>query len=184
MAQIGKGGDIMRSKKSWSNEEVEFIKNYYNDHNAIELAEALDRSEEGVRYKIYTLKLTKQVELKALDENNKICTKCKKEQPKTEFSKNIRTKDGLKCWCKTCCSHSNALYKADKKNEKKKQELEEIKKQTASIMKRCTKCGELKAGGEFTFIYSRKRRESECSECAVKRKRNALLNDIKEGKQW
>jgi len=32
----------------------------------------------------------------------KICPKCGKEKPKSEFYKEKRRKDGLKCWCKEC----------------------------------------------------------------------------------
>lgn len=32
----------------------------------------------------------------------KICSKCGKELPVSEFSKNSKTKDGLQCQCKSC----------------------------------------------------------------------------------
>lgn len=42
----------------------------------------------------------------------KQCTKCKEWKNKSEFNKNNKTKDGLKCWCKDCT-------KADYFNHKK-----------------------------------------------------------------
>ena len=36
------------------------------------------------------------------DITTKICTKCGKAKPGTEFHKHARERDGLKCWCKAC----------------------------------------------------------------------------------
>jgi len=36
------------------------------------------------------------------DEKTKVCTKCGRELPLSEFSKHKITKDGLKNWCKSC----------------------------------------------------------------------------------
>jgi len=40
----------------------------------------------------------------------KICTKCKIEKPKTEFSKNKAKKDGLQVECKACVAAYHAYY--------------------------------------------------------------------------
>lgn len=37
------------------------------------------------------------------ENKTKICTKCKQEKSKIEFSKNKKSKDKLECWCKSCC---------------------------------------------------------------------------------
>ena len=34
----------------------------------------------------------------------KKCSCCQKEKPTSEFQKHKSKKDGLRCWCKSCCS--------------------------------------------------------------------------------
>lgn len=45
----------------------------------------------------------------------KVCAKCKRELPVTEFHRNKATKDGLQSHCKECAKH----YDANKKQQKK-----------------------------------------------------------------
>lgn len=40
----------------------------------------------------------------------KTCTKCHETKPKTEFSKNSKTRDGLQAWCKACQSAAYAKW--------------------------------------------------------------------------
>lgn len=43
----------------------------------------------------------------------KVCSTCKKEQPCANFSKKAKSKDGLNCQCKECCSKSFSRYYQD-----------------------------------------------------------------------
>jgi len=43
------------------------------------------------------------------DEKTKVCTKCGRELPLSEFSKQKATKDGLIPWCKTCVREYNVI---------------------------------------------------------------------------
>lgn len=43
----------------------------------------------------------------------KKCGKCEKQKNKKEFSKNVRTKDGLNAFCKECDSIKHRLNRAD-----------------------------------------------------------------------
>ena len=36
------------------------------------------------------------------DETTKVCTKCRRELPLSEFTKHKSRSDGLQCWCKSC----------------------------------------------------------------------------------
>lgn len=40
-------------------------------------------------------------------EITKTCTKCRRELPLSEFTKNKSRSDGLQCWCKSCRSELN-----------------------------------------------------------------------------
>lgn len=60
----------------------------------------------------------------------KICSKCKKELPISEFSKNKATKDRLNCYCKKCASRKVCDYVKSEKGRRKRKEyysLEYIK---------------------------------------------------------
>lgn len=174
----------MVKSKAWTEEEVNFLKMYFKDHSISELAEALERTEGSIKFKIEDLKLLKHEKLIPSSEDNKICSKCKTEKPKSEFSCNKKTKDKLNGWCKDCCNNSYKLYIQNKRIDKQKAAIERIKEETGKEMKRCTKCGELKPGTEFYFIHSRKGRESACIECQLKRKKNQAVERIKKGTYW
>lgn len=63
-----------------------------------------------------------------MDIQYKICTKCKKEKPLSEFSKDKSKKDGLKFWCKSC----DKQWRENNKDERKqylKDNTEKIKQQ-------------------------------------------------------
>lgn len=49
----------------------------------------------------------------------KICTKCKIEQPKTDFVKDKTSPDGLTCWCKKCRNSHNATWRLNNKDKMK-----------------------------------------------------------------
>ena len=45
-----------------------------------------------------------------IEELTKICTKCGRELPLSEFTKHKITKDGLNHWCKSCCNERNIIW--------------------------------------------------------------------------
>ena len=82
----------------------------------------------------------------------KICCTCKKEKPGDCFSRNKRSKDGYKEYCKECASIKTALYRESHKEQiresarksyhKSKQNAEEKTKQQESLSTRiCSVCG-------------------------------------------
>lgn len=49
----------------------------------------------------------------------KTCTRCKVDQPQTNFRKKARSKDGLHPWCKGCCKESEAATYANNPERRK-----------------------------------------------------------------
>ncbi len=62
----------------------------------------------------------------------KTCTKCKKEKNFTEFYKDKRKWDGLRCWCKSCQLEDNKKrefeYKQTRKDYRKTETYKQIKR--------------------------------------------------------
>ena len=57
------------------------------------------------------------------DETTKVCTKCRRELPLSEFTKNKSRSDGRQCWCKSCRSELNKtrVRETERENTKKKE---------------------------------------------------------------
>lgn len=52
-------------------------------------------------------------------EATKVCTKCGKEKPRSHFYKAKGTSDGLRYWCKECCSEASRIYRSTGEGQKK-----------------------------------------------------------------
>ena len=48
----------------------------------------------------------------------KECSRCHRELPESEFYKNISSKDGLQCWCKSCTNDYDKYVRPFKNKEK------------------------------------------------------------------
>jgi hypothetical protein len=105
----------------------------------------------------------------------KQCPQCKKEKPESEYGKDSKRVDGLKCWCKECCSRKNKQYYHN--TLKHKTYNREIPSE-----KKCSKCGEIKPSSDYR---SEKRNRdglySCCRECTNKRQRE--LYQLEENRQ-
>jgi len=44
------------------------------------------------------------------EELTKKCTKCRRELPLSEFTKDKTRRDGLECWCKSCSNEYNKIW--------------------------------------------------------------------------
>lgn len=69
----------------------------------------------------------------------KICTKCKKTKPISEFHKQKKAKDGYSYWCKECMKEYNKKYNQSHK----KQRQEYLEKNKEQIKKRSQKYGKI-----------------------------------------
>lgn len=77
----------------------------------------------------------------------KVCNKCGKEKPISEFSRNSRKKDGLQTACKECMAEYNRLhYQRNKEiySAKAKENVQNIREYIQSIKSqlKCSICGE------------------------------------------
>lgn len=83
---------------------------------------------------------------------SKTCTKCGEEKPLEEFSKNRKSKDGLRCRCKDC--------------EKQPQHLKKLVNHYPVASTKCSKCGKKKDAAEFYVAPTMKSGlSSYCKKC-------------------
>lgn len=93
-------------------------------------------------------------------EPTKYCQRCKTVKPVSEFNPSKDTKDGLRCYCKTCNNELNRQYTKQKK-EKHQEVQDEI-----PTYKICTKCGIEKPITEFNKDHKGKDgKRSQCRQC-------------------
>lgn len=74
----------------------------------------------------------------------KVCNKCGKEKPISEFSKNSRKRDGLQTACKECMAEYNRLHYQKNKEIYSAKAKENIREYIHSIKSqlKCSVCGE------------------------------------------
>jgi len=97
----------------------------------------------------------------------KLCTKCKKNKDETCFSKDSKSKDGLGCRCKECCSKYQKEL-AIKRNKKRKEET------LPDGMKRCanTGCNKILPLSEFESTTARRTEPTAwCTNCKASQKK-------------
>ena len=60
------------------------------------------------------------INTRTMETNNKtkICTKCGKELPISDFYRNVKTKDGLHNYCKTCFNEYKRIHRMNSKQQK------------------------------------------------------------------
>ena len=101
----------------------------------------------------------------------KRCRRCAKWKDESEFRKQSSSKDGLRCWCKSCeCEYINHYYRRNRKSVKKYYRYEQCHRLVNGVKeKRCRRCGKWKEESEFRKDLRRKDGlRYWCKECAVK----------------
>lgn len=63
----------------------------------------------------------------------KVCTLCEVEQSVNNFSKHKGYRDGLRSWCKECCTKTNAVHKANPVYKEKQKVYAKKKKQNDPV---------------------------------------------------
>lgn len=98
------------------------------------------------------------VEIIYTKENSKKCTKCLETKIYENFNKDKTKKDGYHSTCRECEKNSKRIYKENKINEMKKNNLQE---------KECFKCNKLQAVSEFTVhLYMKDGYSKNCKTCS------------------
>jgi hypothetical protein len=91
--------------------------------------------------------------------DQKRCSKCGSQKPRDEFGVDSATVDGLRVWCKVCCSNTQKSFYSDYKKQKGK---------AVPTSKKCCRCKSIKQ--EALFGKSRSSRDGLtyiCKQCAV-----------------
>lgn len=96
----------MRNMVSWTESEIQILKNHYFDASKRALCKILTRRTwEGIREKAVSLGLKrKRVSIAYRDapQGCKRCSACKQFKPLTDFGRNRSAEDGYSCYCKSC----------------------------------------------------------------------------------
>lgn len=109
----------------------------------------------------------------------KKCTVCKVEKELSSFSKYAKSKDGLKCYCKSCASEQNRKRREQKRDEinaknriwyeeSKKKKEERNKKALSQREKKCSYCEVVKPTTDF-YKRGNGGLYGECKECHNKK---------------
>jgi hypothetical protein len=99
----------------------------------------------------------------------KQCSKCKKQKDESEFSKDRKCNDGLRCWCKECMRvYMQERYRNKRGSVKKYYNYKELHRFAGSVkQKRCGRCEKWKAENQY-YKHSKHKDGLAvwCKECA------------------
>jgi len=116
------------------------------------------RCKECVKKGMKALGIQRRNRINVIFPENKTCSRCDKQKEAGEFHRDLATEDGLRCWCKQCCSKFEAQsysgYKGDIDKKVPKDKL-------------CGRCGNYKINHDFSI--SRSSRDGLtyiCKQCA------------------
>ena len=99
-----------------------------------------------------TINNVETLNVTALNNNNtsalsKVCSQCHQNKPLTDYNKNKRTSDGLKCNCKSCQCITNKHYRENNNNVNKQINANRIYDENE--VKICSKCKQSKLITEY-----------------------------------
>lgn len=168
--------------KNWTKEEIQFIKEYFNDYPINEIAAEINRPIREVHDKAKSLGIVPDI-----PEGFKKCIDCNNIKPINDFYKHQSSKDGTNSYCKICdCirRRNNAIlkkikYKIDRVLEKE-QLANQLKKDTENVYFECSSCGQKKLGTEFYFDSYKLKRFNKCIVCYLEKQKNKKLELVLE----
>lgn len=157
---------------TWSEEEIEFLKQAYNQYDTTlkEIALTLKKKEFSVKEKAKELGLKKVTENDYLAQTRrKRCYHCKEIYSYDEFQKNRSKLDGLSTYC-VYCTPLIKKKRVSKENNKLNSKIAINKDEK----RKCTSCHEVKLITEFYDFHTK------CKECRKKQMKERKLKDLME----
>ena len=85
-------------KQRWNQQEIEFLKKFFNSHGSKYCAIQLNRTRHSVKTQASRLKII----FRDLSLTTKVCRGCYQEKPLSAFSPHTKTPSGLQPRCKQC----------------------------------------------------------------------------------
>ena len=95
----------------------------------------------------------------------KVCTKCGRELPVTEFNRNRRMKDGRMSECRECVAKIGKVSRKKLNERKRAEKQEEVRKQQEAGVKVCKKCGRTLPLSAFGRGHAADGLQGICKEC-------------------
>ena len=139
---------IVDTKKDFSKEEKEDEENTDEDDDEEENDDEIDEENDTIDC----------VEIIYTKEKDKKCSKCLESKTYDKFNKDKTKKDGYHTTCKECEKNAKKIYKENKLNEMKKNDLQE---------KECLKCNTIQPISEFTkHLYMKDGYCKNCKSCS------------------
>lgn len=120
----------VKHTNQYTKDDIKYLINNYPKLGRKKCAELLKRTESSIAKMVSHLKLKMYTKCPVDSINNKICNKCRKELPKTEFGNDKRRSDNKTFSCKSC----NKLYRMNRSDEVKQKQSEYHKKWSKNRM--------------------------------------------------
>lgn len=170
-------------KMKWTKEEINFLKEFFNQKSKISLNEISKKIQKrthksiGAKLSELGFSIPKHNKKIALKSKQKQCTKCKILKNKSEFYKEKKSIDGFHIYCKDCLGKKQKIYKLknlDKVKLRNKVYRERIKKEDPDRLKNYDSKYRNSARGHYTKIKQR----------VEKRNTGRLEIDFKKFEEW
>ena len=95
----------------------------------------------------------------------KVCTKCGRELPVTEFNRNRRMKDGRQSECRECIAKLGKVSRKKLNERKREEKQQEVQRQMEAGVKVCKKCGRTLPLSAFGRGHAADGLQAICKEC-------------------
>lgn len=166
----------MRTRRIWTEEEIEVLVENYPYHSNSELAKAFNRSEGTVSQKAI------QLGLKKLAKKEKTCKVCNNTYPNNHDYFGVANRTGTMSYCLECGRLPKELRNIKIRNRKEIEETNEWEKSIANNEYYCKRCDSTKLGKDMTLHKGRKTVAIECKSCSAKRNERYRLEQWRKGR--
>lgn len=171
---------LVSTRKKYTPEEVEFMKNNHDKYTYAEFADILGVSIDGVRNKFYSLGIkAKTRKVYSDDGTMKACSKCGIFYPISEYKSEGTVT--IKSACRAC-SYEAHFNRKKAPNPNSKPTFDELISRTRKGFKNCTSCGVLLNEDNSLIRRAKNRWEimPTCKSCANKQNKERTIRRIAE----